>query len=233
MAARRSKPTPQQHQVVLQAFLDTAGSQIPSNMHKNLRLIRELDECSADLGWRLLKHLHAAPPRPGSSTTASSPAHRQAGSHVDAASELHVQLCDAKVSLAMQTYDLVDNHIRRLDQDLKRFEAELKAAGAGLDVSLSGGLAGNGEGREHGRGFAEMAYHVATDVELPIDPSEPVYCICRQVAFGQMIACDDPDCLFEWFHYQCVGLTPSTRPKPGSQWFCADCTARRGSAKSR
>ena len=28
--------------------------------------------------------------------------------------------------------------------------------------------------------------------DLPIDPHEPVYCMCRQVAFGNMIACDNP-----------------------------------------
>ncbi|GAB6019761.1 hypothetical protein CHUAL_001311 [Chamberlinius hualienensis] len=33
---------------------------------------------------------------------------------------------DDKVQLAIQTYELVDKHIRRLDADLARFEAELK-----------------------------------------------------------------------------------------------------------
>jgi len=33
---------------------------------------------------------------------------------------------DDKVSLAMQTYDLVDKHIRKLDADLARFEADLR-----------------------------------------------------------------------------------------------------------
>lgn len=33
---------------------------------------------------------------------------------------------DDKVQLAMQTYEMVDKHIRRLDADLARFEAELK-----------------------------------------------------------------------------------------------------------
>jgi hypothetical protein len=28
-------------------------------------------------------------------------------------------------------------------------------------------------------------------LELAIDPSEPVYCSCRQVAFGDMVACDN------------------------------------------
>ena len=29
-------------------------------------------------------------------------------------------------------------------------------------------------------------------VDLPIDPLEPTYCLCQQVAFGSMIACDNP-----------------------------------------
>ena len=36
------------------------------------------------------------------------------------------ELCDDKVSLAVQTYELVDKHIRRLDSDLAKFEAEVK-----------------------------------------------------------------------------------------------------------
>ncbi|MPC26021.1 Inhibitor of growth protein 5 [Portunus trituberculatus] len=33
---------------------------------------------------------------------------------------------DDKVQLAIQTYELVDKHIRRLDSDLAKFEAEIK-----------------------------------------------------------------------------------------------------------
>lgn len=33
---------------------------------------------------------------------------------------------DDKVQLAIQTYELVDKHIRRLDSDLSRFEAEIQ-----------------------------------------------------------------------------------------------------------
>jgi hypothetical protein len=31
---------------------------------------------------------------------------------------------------------------------------------------------------------------------------EPTYCICSQVSFGEMIACDNEDCSIEWFHYK-------------------------------
>lgn len=31
--------------------------------------------------------------------------------------------------------------------------------------------------------------------EFPIDPNEPTYCLCHQVSFGEMIACDNDDVL--------------------------------------
>ncbi|KAG8508272.1 Inhibitor of growth protein 5, partial [Galemys pyrenaicus] len=46
---------------------------------------------------------------------------------------------DDKVQLAMQTYEMVDKHIRRLDADLARFEADLKDKMEGSDLDGSGG----------------------------------------------------------------------------------------------
>lgn len=51
---------------------------------------------------------------------------------------------------------------------------------------------------------------------------EARYCFCNQVSFGEMIACDAPNCPREWFHLSCVGLTTT----PDGSWFCADCQAR-------
>ena len=36
------------------------------------------------------------------------------------------ETADEKVQLAIQTYELVDKHIRRLDNDLAKFESEMK-----------------------------------------------------------------------------------------------------------
>lgn len=52
------------------------------------------------------------------------------------------------------------------------------------------------------------------------DMSEPLYCYCDQVSFGEMIGCDNPDCPIEWFHYDCVGLEA---PPPG-KWYCRKCS---------
>ncbi|CAG8522020.1 5140_t:CDS:10 [Ambispora gerdemannii] len=49
--------------------------------------------------------------------------------------------------------------------------------------------------------------------------SEPTYCYCRQVSFGEMIGCDGEDCPYEWFHIGCVGL----EKVPKGKWFCNTC----------
>ncbi|KAI9858185.1 MAG: hypothetical protein M1813_007834 [Trichoglossum hirsutum] len=46
------------------------------------------------------------------------------------------------------------------------------------------------------------------DDEEDDDDSEPRYCYCNQVSYGEMVACDAGDsCPREWFHLDCVGLT--------------------------
>lgn len=56
------------------------------------------------------------------------------------------------------------------------------------------------------------------------DLQEPVYCICRQVSYGDMIGCDNSSCTVEWFHYACVGLTAP----PKGKWFCPECSGKKG-----
>ncbi|KOB70727.1 Inhibitor of growth protein [Operophtera brumata] len=49
--------------------------------------------------------------------------------------------------------------------------------------------------------------------EWTYDPNEPRYCICNQVSYGDMVACDNQDCPYEWFHYPCVGITAPPKGK--------------------
>merc|ERR1719228_605385 len=55
-----------------------------------------------------------------------------------------------------------------------------------------------------------------SDQEWNYDPNEPRYCICNQVSYGDMVACDNEDCPYEWFHYPCVGVTAP----PKGKWYC-------------
>lgn len=46
-----------------------------------------------------------------------------------------------------------------------------------------------------------------------------VYCTCRTVSHGDMVACDNDSCPYEWFHWKCVGLSR----EPVGTWFCDEC----------
>lgn len=60
------------------------------------------------------------------------------------------------------------------------------------------------------------------DTSVGAEGEDEIYCICRQVSFGNMVGCDNPECKIEWFHYGCVGLKEP--PDPKSSWYCPDCT---------
>ncbi|GES78093.1 inhibitor of growth protein 5 isoform X4 [Rhizophagus clarus] len=62
-----------------------------------------------------------------------------------------------------------------------------------------------------------------------VDPNEPVYCICRQVSFGEMIGCDGENCPFEWYHIDCVGLSAV----PEGRWYCDHCTGMSSQKKRK
>ncbi|KAJ5895594.1 Zinc finger PHD-type [Penicillium taxi] len=51
-----------------------------------------------------------------------------------------------------------------------------------------------------------------------------VYCTCRTVSHGDMVACDNNSCPYEWFHWKCVGLTR----EPVGTWYCEECRRTTG-----
>ena len=80
----------------------------------------------------------------------------------------------------------------------------------------------------------------AAEPEEFVDPNEPRYCICGDVSWGTMIACDNEDvsstrrdcreivvqltlfqCEKEWFHLECVKL--EEMPPRRTKWYCPDC----------
>lgn len=59
-------------------------------------------------------------------------------------------------------------------------------------------------------------------VEDDEDRDDKKYCVCQKVSFGDMIACDNEACPYEWFHWACVGL--KDEPQSGGKWYCPVCT---------
>ncbi|BHF79498.1 Ras-related protein Rab-6A [Sparganum proliferum] len=51
---------------------------------------------------------------------------------------------------------------------------------------------------------------------------ERVYCLCKKISFGEMIACDSKRCPIEWFHFGCVDI----RVQPKGKWYCPQCRGR-------
>lgn len=111
----------------------------------------------------------------------------------------------------MGAYDLIDRCIRLVDDELNAIDEALvttaRLAGDAASAAWEGTAA---DLPSHGDSSAKRV------------SNEPVYCFCRRVAFGEMIACDNEDCLIEWFHFPCVGL--SKHPK--KQWYCRDCSKK-------
>lgn len=75
---------------------------------------------------------------------------------------------------------------------------------------------------------AAAAQDLEPDIEVDengvaIDPDEPRYCVCNRVSYGEMIACENNQCQYEWFHLPCVGLTIETLPPRTTKWYCPDC----------
>jgi inhibitor of growth protein 3 len=48
------------------------------------------------------------------------------------------------------------------------------------------------------------------------------YCSCQNVSFGNMVACDNDNCPYEWFHWGCVGL----KSEPNGTWYCPECSEK-------
>ncbi|XWS35078.1 hypothetical protein CRYUN_Cryun21dG0095200 [Craigia yunnanensis] len=160
-----------------------------------------------------------------------------------------IRIADEKVALAIQAYDLVDSHIQQLDQYLKKSDEELRRerdnAAATASPASSDGTTKSGRPSESGRGgrkktrlataaaatevVAAAANPTCMELDLPVDPNEPTYCLCNQVSYGEMVACDNPDCKIEWFHFGCVGL----KEQPKGKWYCSDCAALKNRRKGR
>ncbi|GAB2295329.1 PHD finger protein ing1 [Dionaea muscipula] len=156
-----------------------------------------------------------------------------------------IRIADEKVTLAVQAYDLVDAQIQQLDQYLRNSEEELRrekeaASATALSDQSADAIIKSGRSSESSRGgrkktrlsttvTAAAPVNPSMDLDLPIDPNEPTYCVCNQVSYGEMVACDNIYCRIEWFHFGCVGL----KEKPKGKWYCPDCSATRKPRKGK
>ncbi|XP_024399799.1 PHD finger protein ING1 isoform X2 [Physcomitrium patens] len=215
---------------------------LPTELQKNYQLLRELDQkfqaLQKHMQVQCAKGLEEVRKAKESGSASPDTVALQHSNEVLNVHKACLTVAEEKVFLAVQTYDLVDGHIQRLDKDLKKFEEELRrdreAAGGGLlsaepRLDGVGGTLGRdgGDGTRFGRrkgaggggGGQTIPTNVNVELDLPVDPNEPTYCYCGQVSYGEMIACDNSECKIEWFHFDCVGI----KERPKGKWYCSDC----------
>ncbi|CAH9068423.1 unnamed protein product [Cuscuta europaea] len=234
---------------------------LPAELQRLLNTIRELDERSQAMINHSRQHtnycLGLASQNHGSrkSNYEDDEAFERLRKEIEVNQNNALSLCTEKVLLARQAHDIIDSHIKRLDEDLNNFVEDLKQEGKlpadepailpplplvlksekrkhmyGMPQSKRLEYRERDWDRERDRDFELMPppgglkkdFSSPVDIDQPIDPNEPTYCVCHQVSFGDMIACDNENCQGgEWFHYACVGLTPETRFK--GKWYCPTC----------
>ncbi|KAJ6604202.1 hypothetical protein DFH09DRAFT_967389 [Mycena vulgaris] len=81
----------------------------------------------------------------------------------------------------------------------------------------------------HKRSRLSRQIHPREDVDMDADGEEDgegedenLYCFCQKQSYGDMIACDNDDCPYEWFHLSCVQLTQP----PLEKWYCRECVEK-------
>uniref|UniRef100_A0A7C9EJR7 PHD finger protein ING n=1 Tax=Opuntia streptacantha TaxID=393608 RepID=A0A7C9EJR7_OPUST len=250
--------------VYVDDYLEYAST-LPAELQRLLNTIRELDERSQGMinqtrqqtKYCLGMSSHSS--KKGHHSEDDEAAFEKLRREIEASQDNALSLCTEKVLLARQAHDLIDSHIKRLDEDLNNFAEDLKHEGKipqdepailpplpivtvpktekrrsnyGTPQSRRFEYRDRDWERERERdkdselmpppGSHKKDFPVPVDIDQPIDPNEPIYCICHQVSYGDMIACDNENCQGgEWFHYACVGLTPETRFK--GKWYCPTC----------
>ncbi|RAL62399.1 hypothetical protein DID88_004965 [Monilinia fructigena] len=60
------------------------------------------------------------------------------------------------------------------------------------------------------------------DVDDEDGGDDKKYCLCHNISYGDMVACDNEDCPYEWFHWSCVGV----KSDPLGTWICPICTPK-------
>ncbi|XP_067837827.1 inhibitor of growth protein 4 isoform X2 [Heptranchias perlo] len=128
----------------LEHYLDSIEN-LPFELQRNFQLMRDLDQRTEDLKAEIDK---LASEYVTNARTLSSDQKVELVKQIQSAYSKCKTFGDEKVQLAMQTYEMVDKHIRRLDTDLARFEADLKekqAESSDYDSSSSKGQKSRGQ----------------------------------------------------------------------------------------
>lgn len=202
-------------------FVETLEN-VPSELQKNFNIMAELDNRNSELIGRINECV-----REYWKTCRKDDRNSLLKEAMDLFDRAK-SFSDDKIELAMQTYDLVDKHIRRLEGISTITTAPTNNQPDSDTKTASSTIASNNKKKQDDKKNTAGKAASSSDTEqllptltmdMPLDPNEPRYCTCHQVSFGEMIACDNLECPIEWFHFACVDL----KTKPKGKWYCPEC----------
>lgn len=87
------------------------------------------------------------------------------------------------------------------------------------DASQARGRRGNKKQQPAEEADVEMG----EDEEMEDDEGEDDkrYCFCNQRSYGEMVACENDDCPYQWFHTGCLNMKKV--PDEDEDWYCPTC----------
>jgi hypothetical protein len=110
-------------------------------------------------------------------------------------------------------------HIERIKFDKCFWETNVAQAKHFFDVGVMPELLG----RWFSRPPRPATTHTASDPISPhsnADEDSVKYCYCQGDECGDMVGCDNEECLYKWFHLECLHLKALPKSK---EWYCPDC----------
>ncbi|ORX64335.1 hypothetical protein BCR32DRAFT_251158 [Anaeromyces robustus] len=216
---------------------------LPSEIHQHCKELREKDEQYQKIReqisheytsiYRFEKNHGFLTPNPNESTIIG---------NVRKEMKMTQSLADEKVEISEKTLKLIGLHIKRLKETLSKIQSNNPTT-SNTETKTSVATPKTEETKSTDRKNNSFVKTSVSRKRRKIENSdttnnttttttnnkevnannEPLYCICRQISYGNMIACDNQkNCPHEWFHYECVGLV---EPPKGS-WYCPDCRAK-------
>lgn len=130
----------------------------------------------------------------------------------------NVEYCDFCVCTFVEN-EQNDLHIERLAKDSEFWTNCIEKAHCFFKTCVLPELLGKWYTRSN------QVYAVSFDTSVTgshnESRSDQEFCYCKGPEEGTMIACDNPNCMIEWFHLECLKI--QSVPKGKSKWYCPDC----------
>lgn len=175
---------------------------LPVEFQRSLELIKDLDtkvhELETEAGHLRSKYFSTLKKQGSSGSEDTDTLQRIQEIH-----EEILNLCDEKQIISQQLKAVLDPCYKKLSSDLLEFKKKLSS-----DYTSE---------NPHKRRRQE--YNTGMPEDYVLYMNDDAYCFCKLQTPGNMIACDNPNCNREWFHFDCVGLSS----QPAGDWYCREC----------